>query len=206
MAASVWPSVHVERAALAADLDSLTAEQWATPSLCAGWNVHQVLAHMVATARTSAPQFLGQLVKAGFSFTKFVDKGVAAASAGGPAATLEAWRALGTDTTSPPGPKVSWLGEILIHAEDIRRPLGLTRHYPAEPVIRTLDFYKGSNAIVGAKKRAAGLTLKATDADWTHGEGPLVEGPAISLLMAVTGRKSALDDLTGPGVEQFRSR
>ncbi len=73
-------------------------------------------------------------------------------------------------------------------------------------MVRTLDFYKGSNLIVGARKRIAGLRVKATDVDWAHGDGPLVEGPAMSLLMAMTNRNLALDDLTGPGVEQLRSR
>ena len=60
--------------------------------------------------------------------------------------------------------------------------------------------------LIGSKKRVAGVTLKATDTDFSHGSGPVVEGPALSLLLATTGRKPALDDLTGPGVELLRSR
>jgi uncharacterized protein (TIGR03083 family) len=206
MADSPWPTIHAERKSLADDLANLTAEQWQTPSLCAGWTVQQVLAHQVATAKLNPPKFFGKLIGAGFSFTKFTDKAVAAESAGGPAATLAAFRGVETSTSSPPGPKDSWLGEALIHSEDIRRPLGIARAYPVDAVVRTLDFYKGSNLIVGAKKRIEGVSLKATDADWSHGSGPEVEGPAISLLLAATGRTSALADLSGPGVELLRSR
>lgn len=206
MADNVWPLVHAERAALADDLDDLTAEQWATPSLCDGWTVHDLLAHEVATASMTPVSFFTSILGAGFSFTKMAEKQVVRETAAGPAATLAKYRSLATATSAPPGPKVSWLGEELIHGEDIRRPLGIKREYPDASVVMTLDFYKGSNLIVGAKKRVAGLALKATDTDWNHGDGPAVEGPAMSLLMAMTGRKSVLDDLSGPGVETLRSR
>ena len=67
-----------------------------------------------------------------------------------------------------------------------------------------LDFYKNSDTLIRAKSRIAGLTLQATDTDWTHGDGPLVEGPVMSLLMAATGREAALDNLAGNGVMIFR--
>ena len=68
------------------------------------------------------------------------------------------------------------------------------------------DFYRGSNLLIGSKRRIAGLTLRATDAEWTHGTGPEVSGPILSLVMAMTGRKVADDDLTGEGVATLRSR
>lgn len=68
------------------------------------------------------------------------------------------------------------------------------------------DFYKGSNTLIGAKNRISGLRLRATDSDWTHGEGPEVDGPLLSLLMAMTGRGAGCDGLTGVGVETLRSR
>ncbi len=206
MTDSVWPSIHAERQALAQDLAALTAAQWATPSLCSGWTVHQVLAHQVATAKMTPGAFLTKFAGAGFSFTKFTDKQVAIEAAGGPAATLAAFRAVETATSSPPGPKDSWLGEALVHSEDIRRPLGLHRDYPLPAVTRAISFYAGSNAIIGGKKRVAGLTLRATDTDFAHGSGPEVTGPAMALLLATAGRTAALDDLTGPGLATLRAR
>ncbi len=58
------------------------------------------------------------------------------------------------------------------------------------------SFYQGSNLLIGSKKRIEGLTLRATDAEWSHGSGPEVSGPILSLVMAMTGRKAPLDDLT----------
>lgn len=94
----------------------------------------------------------------------------------------------------------------MIHGEDARRPLGLRREYPADHTVPVADFYKGSNLVVGAKKRVAGVQLRATDATWTHGEGPEVSGRLIDLILAMTGRRAVLDDLTGPGVDVLRSR
>ena len=201
-----WPTIHAERRALAADLANLTPEQWATPSLCAGWSVHDVLAHQVASATLTPPKFIGQFVAAGFSFGKFAQRAVDRIGKDGPAATLAEYVKHESSTKSPPGPKDTWLGETLVHNEDIRRPLGIKHDYPAEALVRALDFFKGSNTLIGSKDRIANLTLKATDLDWTHGAGPLVEGPALSLLMAMTGRKAHLDDLSGDGVGTLRGR
>jgi uncharacterized protein (TIGR03083 family) len=206
MADSVWPTIHAERKALAEDLANLSAEQWKTPSLCADWNVHEVLAHQLSAAKMTPPKFFAKFASAGFNFNRFAAKEVAAESAGGPASTLAAFRAAQSRTSAPPGPKDTWLGEAFVHSEDIRRPLGIKREYPLPWVTRAIKFYSTSNAIIGGKTRVAGLTLKATDTDWSIGSGPLVEGPAIALLLAASGRKSALDELTGPGVETLRAR
>ena len=206
MAASPWPVIAQERGALADDLSAISDAQWQTPSQCSGWSVHELLAHMLATARMTKGGFLARFAGSGFSFDKMAQKEVKQYGAGGPAATLAAWRDAQNATTSPPGPVDSWLGETLIHSEDIRHPLGIKHDYPKDAVVRTLDFYKNSNLVVGAKKRIAGVTLKATDVDWSTGSGPEVEGQAMSLLMAMTGRAAALTGLSGPGVETLRTR
>jgi uncharacterized protein (TIGR03083 family) len=206
MAESPWPVIHAERAALADDLATLTGAQWSTPSMCSGWSTHDVLGHVVATAKLTPPRFFAKFAGSGFNFDRMASKEVATETTAGPAATLAELRTVKDWTKSPPGPVDSWLGETIIHAEDIRRPLRLTHDYPTDAVVRVLDFYKGSNLIVGAKKRISGLTLRATDADWSTGTGPEVSGPALSLLLAMTGRKAALDDLTGEGLATLQSR
>lgn len=206
MTDSIWPTIHAERKALVDDLAGLTPEQWTTQSLCSEWNIHQVLAHQLSAAKMTPPKFFGKFAAAGFNFNKFAAKQVAVESVGGPAATLAAFRAAEPRETAPPGPKDTWLGEAFVHGEDIRRPLGITRAYPLPEVARAIALYAKSNAIIGGKTRVVGLTLKATDTDFSVGSGPLVEGPAISLLLAASGRKSALDELSGPGVEALRER
>lgn len=206
MSESPWPTIHAQRQALADDLAGLSPEQWQAPSLCAGWTVQDVVGHMVATARMTPPRFFGHFAGSGFNFDKMAAKDIAAETTGGPAGTLAGFRDTMSRTTAPPGPIDAMLGEALVHPEDIRRPLGIKHEYPTDAVVRVLDFFKKSNLLIGSKSRIAGLTLRATDADWSHGSGPEVTGPAHSLLMAMTGRKAAIDDLSGEGVETLRSR
>ena len=206
MASDIWPTIHAERKALADDLSGLTPAQWEARTLCGDWNVTQVVAHNLATAKMTPPKFIGRMAAAGFRFGTFAERAINDERQGGVEDLLARYRAVEKATTSPPGPVQSWLGETIIHAEDIRRPLGIAHTYPVDALKTLLEFYVGSNLLIGSKKRISGVTLKATDTDFTHGSGPVVEGPALPLVMATTGRKAALDDLTGPGVELLRSR
>ena len=206
MADSIWPTIHAERRALADDLAGLTPAQWSTHSLCSEWDVHEVLAHQLSAAKMTPPKFFAKFAAAGFNFDKFAGNQVVVESAGGPEATLAAFRAVEPRETAPPGPKDTWLGEAFVHGEDIRRPLGITRAYPLPAVARALAFYAKSNVVIGGKSRVAGVRMKATDTDFSVGSGPLVEGPVMTLLLAASGRKTVLDELTGPGVDTLRGR
>ena len=206
MADSIWPTIHAERRALADDLSDLTDDDWATQSLCSEWDVHEVLAHQVSAAKMTPARFFAAFSSARFGFDRFAARQVALESAAGPAHTLAEFRNVQNRTTAPPGPKATWLGEAFVHGEDIRRPLGIHRDYPLPQVCRSIAFYASSNAVIGGRTRVAGLTLTATDADFSIGAGPLVEGPAISLLLAASGRPCALDERTGPGVDVLRHR
>ena len=204
--AEIWPVIHAERKALATDLGALGEAQWATTSLCSKWTVRDVLAHMTATATMTPPTFFAKLASSGFSFEGLQAKNIAAEKGRSPAETLARFEAVITSVKHPPGPGDTWLGETIIHSGDIRRPLGIRHDYPAGAVVRVADFFKGSNLLIGAKKRIDGVALRATDADWSHGTGPEVSGPLLSLVLAMTGRKAALDDLSGEGVAALRAR
>ena len=203
---SPWPTIHRERAALAADLRDLTGAQWDTPSRCGGWTVQQVLAHMIAAADTSPGRWFVKFAGSGFRFDTLVNRDIARLTEGGPARTLSRFEAIERSNGHPPGPVDSWLGETIVHAEDIRRPLGIAHEYPLEAVTRVAGFYSGSNLLIGSKKRVAGLTLRATDTDWSIGSGPEVRGPAVAILSAMTGRADALAELDGDGVATLRAR
>ena len=93
-------------------------------------------------------------------------------------------------------------GEILSQCNRlISKPLA-----PIDAVTKVTDFYARSNVLIGGKRRVAGVTLQATDTDWSHGSGPVVSGPARAPMLATKGRRSAPDELTSPGVEALRSR
>ena len=202
----VWTTVARERAALGDDLAGLTDEQWETPSLCTGWTVRDVLAHQTATASLNPATFLVRLAAAGFDFPKFSDRNIQRHLGTNPAATLAEFRSKKDSTSAPPGPKTTWLGEVIVHSEDIRRPLGIRHTYSPGAVRQVIDFYRGSNVLIGTKKRIEGLRLVATDEDWSHGEGPDVRGSLLDLLVAATGRGVACDGLSGDGVATLRER
>jgi uncharacterized protein (TIGR03083 family) len=201
-----WPLIHAEREALAADLAALTGDQWATRSLCAEWTVRDVLGHMTATAKMTPPKFFAGLTGAGFRFNAMNAKNVAREATPRPSDGLAEFRSHLKDTTHPPGPVEAMLGEAVIHSADIRRPLGMSREYPVEALTRVADFFKGSNLLIGAKRRITGLALRATDTGWATGTGPEVTGPHLSLVLAMTGRSAALADLSGEGLATLRSR
>jgi uncharacterized protein (TIGR03083 family) len=202
----IWPVIHAERKSLAEDLRTLGTTDWDTTSLCGQWTVRDVLAHLTAAGKLTSLTFFARLAGTGFNFEKLQQKGVAANRGGSPADTLSGFEAVQSSTKHPPGPADTWLGEVIVHAEDIRRPLGIKHAYPAEAVTRVADFYKGSNLLIGSKRRIDGLTLRATDADWSHGTGPEVSGPALSLVLAMTGRTAAIENLDGDGVATLRRR
>jgi uncharacterized protein (TIGR03083 family) len=161
---------------------------------------------MTATATMTPGSFFAGLVGSGFRFHAMSAKNVARETAGTPADTVARFGGVLTATTHPPGPLDTWLGETIVHAEDIRRPLGIPHAYPVDAVARVADFYQGSNLLLHGKSRIASLAVKATDADWSTGSGPEVTGPLLSLVLAMTGRPAALEDLSGDGLDILAAR
>ena len=198
--------VQAERAALAPFLDSLTPEQWSAPTWCDKWSVRDVVGHLIAAANITAPHFFKGFVTSGFNFDKVVDKDLRSYNGGSPAEVAARFRGIVNSTRKPPGPAYVALGEIMVHGEDIRRALGSRGEHPAAHLVALANAYKKTGAPLRGKKRAAGLRFVATDIDWTTGDGPEVKGPAMSLVMGMVGRRKALDDCSGPGVEVLRAR
>ncbi|MFE8937971.1 maleylpyruvate isomerase family mycothiol-dependent enzyme [Streptomyces sp. NPDC007872] len=197
----VWAMVHAERAALIDDLAVLGDAQWRTASLCEGWTVHDVAAHLVDNARTTRLGFLKDLARAGFDFDRHNAAGVERGRGTTPEETLRRLERAASRTSGPPGPLDSRLVEEIVHGEDIRGPLGLARAYPHEAVVRALRLQARTPAAFGgARELLTGVRLTATDTGFTAGTGPAVTGPALRLLLAVSGRRTALADLTGPGL------
>jgi uncharacterized protein (TIGR03083 family) len=188
-----------ERADLAGFLATLSPDQWNAPSLCAGWRVRDVVAHMYSYEELSPAGLLRRFVRGGLRPDRVNALGVAAHAGRSPDELL----ALVREHQQPRGLTAGFGGRIaltdgVIHHQDIRRPLGLPRTIPPERMRTVLDFARTAPTI-GASTRVRGLTLSATDLDWTAGRGPVVEGPAESLLMAIAGRRGVAGELAGPG-------
>jgi uncharacterized protein (TIGR03083 family) len=202
----VWAMVHAERASLINDLECLEDAQWEEPSLCDGWTVHDLAAHLVDTALTTRLGFVAGLLRARFDFHRQNARGLESRRGASPQQTLQRLQAVASRTSTPPAPLDSRLVEQVVHGEDIRRPLGLIRDYPEEAVVRSLRLQARTPASFGgARELVAAVRLTASDADLTVGDGPEVSGPALSLLLAACGRRVALDELEGPGLNALKA-
>lgn len=202
-----WPMIKAERIATADALAVLPPADWDRPSLCAGWTVRDVVAHMIDSQTVTPPRFFARFAASGFRFPVMTRRNIEAIRNGRSDRELLVLLRSRTDArTAPPGPVLSWLGEAIVHGEDATRAVGGYREHPMEHLVAVADFYKRSNALIGTKRRIDGVALHATDADWRHGSGPEVSGPMIALVLAMTGRKIALSDLHGDGVAVMRER
>ena len=203
---AVWSATHAERAALADDLASLDDAQWAQPSLCGRWVVEDVVAHLTAAASTGPVRWFASAVGARFDFDLHNERRLAEHRGATPVETLERFRRVITSTTAPLGPTAAWLGEVVVHAQDIRRPLGIVRTPPVDVVTLVAEFYAQRDFAVRSRSVINGLRLEATDGSFATGSGTLVSGTTLALTMAMAGRHPYYDDLAGPGVDALRSR
>ncbi|MGP9501307.1 maleylpyruvate isomerase family mycothiol-dependent enzyme [Specibacter sp. AOP5-B1-6] len=202
----LWSAAHVERAALAADLALLDNSRWRLQSLCGRWSVEQVVAHLTAAASTGPLRWFTSVLGARFDFDLHNDRRLAEHLGSTPAETLALFREITTSTTSTFGPTAAWLGEVVVHSADIRRPLGIVRSVPVGVVTAVADFYARGNFTVESKNAIVGLRLEATDGPFAIGDGLLVQGSTLALTMAMAGRSLYCDELSGDGVAALRSR
>lgn len=123
-----------------------------------------------------------------------------------PEETLDRFRRVVTSTKSAAGPFGAVQGEVVVHSEDIRRPLVIDHEYPIELLTQAAQFYAKYDFTVPSKRTISGLRLQATDGPFTSGDGPLVSGPTLALVMTMAGRASSCDELSGDGVPRLQTR
>jgi uncharacterized protein (TIGR03083 family) len=205
-AKETWEYIHAERTAMADTLAGLSEEQWRASSWCAGWSVEQTAGHVLAAAEQTPGNFYKDLSAARFRFNVFTDRDAKRLGAIEHDQLVDRLRARTSTTNHPPAPVIAMLGEIIVHGEDIRRPLGLSHQAPQAALRAIADSWKNSNLLIGSKRRIAGVRLRASDCEWIHGEGPEVAGPLNSLILAMTGRKGAHSDLEGDGLTVLAGR
>jgi uncharacterized protein (TIGR03083 family) len=201
-----WALIHAERAAMADTLATLTADQWAQRSLCGTWSVREAAGHIVGGAEQTPANFITGMASTGFRFNTLMDRTARRLGKLEPDEIVARIRSRVTTTNHPPAPVVAMLGEIVVHGEDIRRPLGIGQEVSPDAQLACLQMYQGATFPVGGKKRMAGLRLKATDVDWTHGDGPEVLGTGMALMLAMTGRPVGADQLSGDGAATMLAR
>ncbi|MCC2591853.1 maleylpyruvate isomerase family mycothiol-dependent enzyme [Tessaracoccus sp. OS52] len=201
-----WALVHAERAALADDLEQLTETQWHHPTLCGEWDVEDVVAHLIAAASLGRWQWLRSMLAVGFRPDVHNQRRLAEHRGSTPAETLGRFRAVVGNTVAPTADIAAFLGEVVVHAQDIRRPLGLDRTPSLAATTAVADFFVRRDFAVNSRTLARGLLLRADDGPFESGAGPVVAGSTLALVMAMAGRPTYIDDLDGPGREILQER
>ena len=188
-----------ERADLAAFLAMLPPQQWQAPTLCAGWRVRDVVAHVISYDDLGTRGLLALTVRGRFRLGQVNAAALARYDTHSPEQLL----ALLTERLQPRGVPAALGGRVglvegLIHHQDIRRPLGMPRAIPPERLLTALRVAVIAPDIAGLWP-IRGVRLIATDLDFSFGAGPEVRGTAEALLMAIAGRRGVVGELSGPG-------
>ena len=200
------PDVEAERLDLADLLDTLDDREWRAASLCAGWTVRDVVAHLTLADREFAATAL-RLIRARGDFDRVTaDMARERALRYSPTELVAQLReTAGQPRRFPMSSPLDPLTDILVHGQDIARPLGRERPMQIERVLPVLQ-HVWKSFFLGTRKRF-GLRFIASDADWSAGEGPReVRGPASDLLLLATGRRAGLSGLTGDGRVEVAAR
>jgi uncharacterized protein (TIGR03083 family) len=203
---ALWAAAHAERAALADDLATVDDSLWTQPTLCGRWMVEEVVAHLTAAASVGPVRWYASVLGARFDFALHNDRRLAEHRGATPEETLQRFRRVVTSTTSAPGPTAAWLGEVVVHSADIRRPLGLGHTPPVAVVTEVARFYASRDFTVAGRSAVRGLRFEADDGPFAAGAGPLVTGSTLALTMAMAGRLAFCEDLAGPGLPTLRER
>ncbi len=203
---ALWSLVHEERGSLADDLAGLDMDQWQRPTLCTDWAVEDVVAHLTAGASVGRFRWLASILAARFNSDLHNQRRLAEHRGGTPSETLERFRRVIPSTTAPTGHTAAWLGEIVVHGQDIRRVLKIERAPSVEAATEVARFFAQRDFTVAGHSAIAGLRLEATDGPFRAGDGLLVSGTTLALTMAMAGRVIYCADLTGPGMPTLERR
>jgi uncharacterized protein (TIGR03083 family) len=202
-----WSAVRNLRLEIADLLESLGTEEWNAPSLCHGWRVRDVAGHVAVVPVITTWRMLSTAPRAGFNPNR-INTLIATQEGARPVHDIVALlrqRAGQRGTAKTLDPRDS-LFDVIVHSQDIAVPLGREFLVPVALTHRGLQRVWAMGWPFNAKKRLGALSIRATDTDWRVGTGPEVSGPALALLLLLTGRTdAAASDLSGPGVQALKA-
>jgi uncharacterized protein (TIGR03083 family) len=191
-----WRLIDRERADLADFLETLTADEWTTSSLCGGWTVRDVGVHLTQSA-ARWPRMAREAVRSGFRFNAMLQR-AAREDTSTPEEVVATLRALVGVRRRPPGTAVADpLMDLLVHGQDIARPLGRARSMPTDAALVAGERVWAMGFPFHARKRFRGLAFTAVDAPFAVGAGQAVSGPMSDVLLVLAGRSEGLAGLSG---------
>jgi uncharacterized protein (TIGR03083 family) len=203
-----WAVIASQRRSLADLLEGLSDEQWELPSLCDGWRVRDVAAHVSMVALPPSPAaMLGEAVRARGSFHR-LNHDMAVRAARHP--VVDVVEALRQHADSRRLPMVTnhrnVLFDVLVHGQDIALPLGMDRPLPTRAAVAGAERVWTMGWPFWAQRRLRGIRLVADDADWAAGSGVEATGPISALLLVLTGRPAGLPAVRGAGADEAAAR
>ncbi|WP_433365336.1 maleylpyruvate isomerase family mycothiol-dependent enzyme [Actinoplanes sp. CA-142083] len=189
----IWQVIHARRLSVAGLLDELAPADWARPSLCAGWTVRDVAAHLTLQQMTVRDELAMLLRWRGGGMDRLTADAARRKALSEPARLTAEIRETAAARRHNAGvTPLETLADLLIHEQDIAVPLGLRREMPpsAAAVVATRLLTMRFPPPLPSVRRVKGRRLVATDVAWTHGDGPPLEGPIATLLLTIAGRVS----------------
>lgn len=197
----VWAHVHTERDRLAQLLGYLAQDDWNHPTLCSGWAVRHVAAHVISSADASAGTVIGAMWRGRGSFNRAMYLEGLRLGADSPDDILARFERNRESRRHPLG-TTHWepLLDALVHTQDIAMPLGISHTMPITAARAAADRVWSVPFPFFARHRLRRFRLTATDVDWSAGSGPEVCGPIAALLLLLTGRDATVSQLHGDGV------
>ncbi len=201
-----WAAVGKMRRRIADLLQSLSPSELDAPSLCRGWRVRDVAGHLSLVPTITTREMLAVAPRARFNPNRInTVLAIRYGSQPAPAVIARIREHADSRRTAKTLDTRNALFDLVVHSQDIVRPLHREFAVPAEDSAAGLDRVWELGWPFRARRRLGGLTLTATDADWSVGNGPEVAGPALELLLLLTGRTSAAANLTGAGVDDLEA-
>jgi uncharacterized protein (TIGR03083 family) len=197
--------IATQRAELAEVLTGLPGPSWDEPTLCTGWRVREVVAHITMPFRYGRGRFGLELAKSRGRFNEMADR-VARRDAAvmSPADLAGAVRSnIGHPWKPPGGGYTGALAHDLIHGLDITVPLGLARPVPEERLRLVLPARLTDRSVKFFGVNLVGIQLRAADMDWTLGSGTPLTGAASDLLLVLCGRTLPTGRLAGEPSARF---
>jgi uncharacterized protein (TIGR03083 family) len=204
---AIWHAIERERREMADLIEALNDEQWHAPSLCNGWEVRDVAAHLTTAARIGVGAAMKGLVRARGNFNRFVNDDAMARRSMSRDDIVTELRSLADDRHHPPGTKpMDPLVDMLVHGQDITVPLDIDRAMPQDAAVAGSTHVWSKGFPFSARKRFRGYRVEATNAPFATGEGAVVRGPIEAVLLALTGRRAGVEQLTGDDTTPLAAR
>jgi len=199
----VWRHIHAERSSLAAALSNLDEAQWQHDSLCTGWTVKDVAAHVISTPAIGWREIGAMSIRnLGRGYNQIIFREVKRLGQRPVEDILDDYETYARSTHHvPTTTSVEPLIDALVHHQDIARPLGIRHEMAPDAAAVAADRVRKLSFLMGSRQLVRSVRMVATDIDWVRGRGPTIEGPVQELLMLCSGRAADPALISGDGRE-----